>query len=183
MNQGKPTQPKEFTISIKQANIVALVLIIPIMLLYAFPFFLVWHKNILQGIKSISLVIVLLSVPLGIVVHELSHGVVWAVFAKRGFRSIRFGINWEYLTPYCHCSEPLRVWQYIAGGLAPFCIMGFLPAMYAMITGNTFLMFFAMFFTWAAGGDLQAVWMLRRFKMNRWVKDHPADLGFIVLDE
>jgi len=182
MSQNDFTKVKEYTISIKRANLVALFLIIPIALFYIVPFYIVWGKNIFVCIKSIRLLWALLSIPLGIIVHELSHGVIWAMFSNKGFRSIRFGIMWEYLTPYCHCSEPLKVWQYIFGGLAPLFIMGFLPGICALITGNAFLMFIAMFFTWAAGGDIQAVWMLRKFKMNQHVIDHPVELGFIVVD-
>lgn len=49
----------------------------------------------------------------GIVAHEAIHGIFWAAFAKRGFRSIRFGFLWKKLTAYCHCSEPLEVRPYI----------------------------------------------------------------------
>jgi hypothetical protein len=44
-------------------------------------------------------------------------------------------------------------------------------------------MFYAIFFSAAAGGDIQAVWILRKFKSNQMIKDHPEELGFIVLDE
>jgi hypothetical protein len=183
MSQNGLSTKKEYTISMKRANAVALFLIIPVAILFIIPFYLVWDRNIFNCIKSIGLLWVLLSIPFGIVLHELSHGVVWAMFAKKGFHSIRFGIMWEYLTPYCHCSEPLKAWQYICGGIAPLMIMGVLPGIYALITGNTFLMFFAMFFTWAAGGDIQSIWMLRKFNMNQKIVDHPVELGFIVIDE
>lgn len=178
-----PENKKEYTISVRRANVVAFFFIIPIAFFYMLPFYILWGKNILNSIKSISLTIALLSIPLGIVIHELSHGLVWALFTTKGIRSISFGVKWEYLTPYCHCSEPLKVWQYITGALSPLFLMGILPGVYAMISGDTFIMFFAMFFTWAAGGDIQAVWMLRKFKMGQMVKDHPEDLGFIIVDD
>jgi hypothetical protein len=174
---------KEFTISIRQANLVALLLILPIAVVYVLLFYLFWGTNILVCTNSIRLSYALLSIPTGIIIHELSHGIVWAIFAEKGFRAIRFGIKWEYLTPYCHCSDPLKVWQYILGGIAPLILMGVIPAFCALIYGNVFLMFFAMFFTWAAGGDIQAIWMLRKFKMYQKVKDHPVELGFIVVDD
>lgn len=183
MNKPEIIHRKEYTINMKRANTVALFLIIPIAIIYIVPFYFIWGKNIFNCIKTISLLWVLLSIPFGIVLHELSHGFVWAMFAERGFHSIRFGIMWQYLTPYCHCSEPLKVWQYMAGGLAPLIIMAILPGIYALITGNSFLMFFAIFFTWAAGGDIQTVWMLRKLKMNQRVTDHPVDLGFILVDD
>ncbi len=115
--------------------------------------------------------------------HELLHGITWAFFTKKGFRSIRFGVKWEFFTPYCHCTEPLRVWQYIVGGLMPLMVMGLAPWIYAMIEGNAQVVFFGIFFSIAAGGDIQSVWLLRKFKSNQLIYDHPETLGFILEDE
>jgi hypothetical protein len=181
MNTGE-NPGKEFIISIKRANLIALILIFPITLFYMLPFYLLWGMNIFNSLKYIDLLFGFILIPVGIVVHELSHGLVWVLFSSGKFRSLRFGIKWEYLTPYCHYIEPLKVWQYIAGGVAPLIVMGVIPGIFALITGNSFLMFFAMFFTWAAGGDIQSVWMLRKFKASQKVIDHPEDLGFIVIE-
>jgi hypothetical protein len=61
--------------------------------------------------------------------------------------------------------------------------MGILPGIYAMFTGNALWMFFAIFFSCAAGGDIQAVWMLRKFSRSQKVYDHPEELGFIIPSE
>ena len=184
MNLSKQNSDKGqvITLSIEKASMRALLLIIPILLVYALPFYLVWGKNVLVALRFRSILFLFLFIVIGIVTHELLHGVVWAIFSKRGFRSIHFGIKWEYFTPYCHCTESLKVWQYVLGGLAPLFFMGFLPAIYAMCTGNALWMFYAIFFSAAAGGDIQAVWILRKFKSNQMIKDHPEELGFIVLD-
>jgi hypothetical protein len=174
---------KEYTIAIRQVNIIALIFIIPIALLYALPFYILWQINIFRSIKYITLTIFLLSLPIGIVLHEGLHGLTWAFFTKNGLRSIKYGIKWEYLTPYCHCEEPLKVWQYIVGGLMPLFILGIVPGIWALINGNALLMFFGMFFTWTAGGDIQSVWMLRKFKKNQLIKDHPEEIGFIVVEK
>lgn len=183
MGNKKSDEVKTFTLSIEKASIRALILIFPIVLFYALPFYLVWKKNVLTSLRFPSILFLFLFIVLGIVIHELLHGVVWALFSKRGFRSIHFGIKWEYFTPYCHCSEALKVWQYVLGGLAPLIFMGIFPAIYAMFTGNALWMFYAIFFSAAAGGDIQAVWMLRKFRSNQLVHDHPEELGFIVTDK
>ncbi|MBA7533087.1 hypothetical protein ES705_25322 [subsurface metagenome] len=170
-------------ISIERAGFIALLFIVPIALIYALPFYLLWGKNVFASLRFQSLLFLLLFIVLGIVIHELLHGIVWAVFSKKGFRSIHFGVKWEFFTPYCHCTESLKVWQYILGGVAPLIIMGLLPGIYAIITGNALVMFIGIFFSWAAGGDIQAVWMLRRFKINQLIHDHPEELGFIVENE
>jgi hypothetical protein len=169
------------TISVEKANIVALIFIIPITLIYALPYYLIWQESVFASLKLITLGIFLASIPIGIILHEALHGLTWAIFADRGFKSISFGIKWEYLMPYCHSDSPLRVWQYVLGGLAPLLFIGIAPAIYALIYGNKLIMFFAMFFTWAAGGDIQILWMLRKINRNKFVLDHPTEPGFIVL--
>ncbi|MBN1598764.1 MAG: DUF3267 domain-containing protein [Bacteroidales bacterium] len=171
-----------YTISIQKANLVALIMIAPITIIYGLPYYLIWGENILSKLKEISLPVFFLSIPVGIVLHEFLHGATWALFAKEGFKSIKFGIKWEYLTPYCHCTEPIKVRHYVIGGLMPLLIMGMVPAIWAIFTGNGLLMLIGTFFTWAAGGDIQAVWLLRKHSVNQWISDHPKELGFIVDD-
>lgn len=176
-------QEEVHTISIERANIVALLMIIPITVLYALPYYLIWHQNIFGSLKWINLGIFLLSLPVGIITHELLHGITWALIVPGGFRTISFGIKWEYLTPYCHSNAPMKVWQYVIGGLMPLLFMGIIPACISLFIGNKLLMFFSMFFTWTAAGDIQVVWMLRKFKRNQKVLDHPHDPGFIIIKD
>ena len=183
MDNNKQPNREVYTLSIEKASIRALYMIFPIVVIYALPFYLVWGKNALLALRFHSLLFLLLFVVLGIVIHELLHGIVWAFFSKKGFRSIHFGIKWEYFTPYCHCTESLKVWQYVLGGIAPLIFMGVLPAIYAMFTGNALWMFYGIFFSIAAGGDIQAIWMLRKFRPDQMVQDHPEELGFILYDE
>jgi hypothetical protein len=184
-NQFNNTLPQgeEHIISIEKANIIALILIIPVTLIYALPYYFIWKENVFSSLKLITLGIFLLSLPVGIILHELLHGITWALFVPGYFKSISFGIKWEYLTPYCHSSAPLKVWQYVIGGLMPLIFMGIVPAIFSLFIGFKLLMFFAMFFTWAAGGDIQVIWMLRKFGRNQMVLDHPNDPGFIVIKD
>ena len=172
-----------YTISLDRLQIVALSFIIPILLVFGLPFYLIWNENVLTALRFRSLLFLLLFIVSGVIIHELLHGVVWALFSKYGFRSIRFGIKWEFLTPYCHCIEPLRVWQFMAGALAPVLFMGLIPALWSLVNGNTLLMFFGIFYIWTAAGDIFAVWILRRFDHNQLILDHPDELGFIVEKE
>jgi hypothetical protein len=173
---------KVFTISVARANVIALVLLIPESLIFALPFFLIWGTNVFTVLRFRSFLFLSLFILLGAALHELLHGLTWLVTTGKGFRSIRFGIKWQYLTPYCHSNEAMKVWQYVAGALTPLVFMGIIPAGWALFNGSALLMFFGIFFTWAAGGDIQAVWMLRKFKRNQMIYDHPEELGFIIKD-
>ena len=114
----------------------------------------------------------------GAVIHELLHGITWGYFAKNKMKSIKFGVKWQYITPYCHCKEPLKVKHYWIGGAMPLIVMGIIPAIVAIAIGNSFLLHFGIFFSWAAGGDIISLFMLRKLDRNSYVSDHPTEMGF-----
>ncbi|MEN5054007.1 DUF3267 domain-containing protein [Sphingobacterium kitahiroshimense] len=175
------------TIDLAKANIFSLLLFIPIILVYGLPFYLIWGELDFIGVFvesfkenplfSIAIVIVLLA---GIVVHELIHGATFALFAKHGFKSIKFGILLKMLTPYCHCKEPLRVKEYIVGAIMPAIILGLLPGIIAIFTGNVFLLIFAIFFTGAAAGDFMIINLIRKEDKDTMVLDHPSEAGCFI---
>lgn len=119
----------------------------------------------------------------GIVVHELVHGITWALFAKSGWKSISFGVIWKMLTPYCHCSEPLRMRPYILGALMPLIVLGFIPMLIGYSIMNGFMVAFGVIYVSAAAGDILVAWKLRREKPNCTVLDHPTEAGCIIYDD
>ena len=179
------------TFDLMKANLYAIFSIIPILILYGVPFVLLWRntfskvalKNFIDeftlGIWG-NFVSILLVMTIGIIVHELIHGITWAMYAKNGFKSIKFGVLWKVLTPYCHCSEPLKVKHYITGGIMPAIILGFLPFVYSLFTGNALWLFFGIFFTMSAVGDFLIVNLVRKEDMNSLVLDHPSEVGCYV---
>ncbi|MDF2474800.1 MAG: hypothetical protein K0S24_283 [Sphingobacterium sp.] len=180
---------EERFIDLYKANIFALFLFIPIILLYTLPFYLIWGrnenpfvfiKNILEITSLSSALLGVLVVVIGVVVHELIHGITWSCYTKNGFRSIKFGILMKMLTPYCHCKEPLRVRQYIIGALMPSIILGIIPIMYAWYSGNIHILLFAIFFTVSAAGDFMIVQLIWREDMRSLVLDHPSEAGCFI---
>ena len=188
------TQKAERTISINKANIYSFLMLIPIIIVFGLPYFLVWRDkfslaqlaNILENTASTNLIfgpfIFVLVMIVGIIIHELIHGITWGAFAKRGFKSIKFGIFWQMLTPYCHCKEPLKVRPYITGAIMPGIMLGFLPSIMAIINGSFLLLLFGVIFTMAAAGDFMMVAMLLKEDKDNWIEDHPSELGFYVHD-
>lgn len=170
-------------VSTLRANIVAFVLLVPIALMYLTPFVLVWGISpIYDGfivLKQHKLILLLVLI-LGIIIHEGLHGLTWALFAFGGLKAIHFGIKWMYLTPYCHCAEPLQRNQYLLGGIMPGIITGILPAIVATVFGCGWLLLVGIFFTGAAGGDLIVLYKLLKFDTKYTIQDHPDEIGFIV---
>ena len=170
----------EYTMGIGKINLIAVVLIFPITAVLLIPFILIWDYSVYERGQQIFMHYFLVILLAGVVVHELLHGITWGYYAKRGMRSIKFGIKWKYLTPYCHCKEPLKAKHYRIGGIMPLLIMGILPSVVAYVTGNGVFLSFGIFFSWAAGGDIIALFMLRKFDRNIFISDHPKKMGFYI---
>jgi len=179
----KSESSTEYTVSMGKVNLIAIFIIIPILIIYLIPYLLIWNIEELKiGFWSFKKNI-FLYILVGIILHELLHGLTWAIFVKGGFRQLKFGINWRYLAPYTHFKKPLKVKCYLAGALMPLIILGIIPAAYGVFSGNGFYLLFGIFFTWAAAGDILASIRLFRLPMNALVQDHPDTLGFIIYEQ
>jgi len=198
MNENKAYTRELITFNLVKANLYALVSIIPIIIIYVIPYYLIWrdsinketiknlliyykHNGYLNPVLIFTIIMFLLTI--GIILHELIHGITWAKFTKNGFKSIRFGVLWKFLTPYCHCKEPLLIKHYIIGAIMPAIILGLLPAIISLITGNVILLLFGIFFTMAAFGDFMIVFLLIKENKNSLVQDHPSEVGCYIYKE
>ena len=189
MQELENYKKEKLTIDLVWANIFGVLILIPIVLIFGIPYYFLWYtkvdlKNFMDGLVSRNIAFEGLYIfgilILGIIVHELIHGITWARFAKAGFKSIRFGILWKMLTPYCHCKEPLKVRQYIIGAITPAIILGIIPSLLAIIIGNLGLLIFGMFFTMAASGDFLTINLIRKENMDDLVQDHPSEAGCYI---
>ncbi len=182
---------KELTMDTNKANVLAIGLSIPIIIVLITPFLLLNIESLeIDVLKSqfkfwaspLGVIIVLLVMSGGIIIHEFIHGLTFAVFAKNGFKSIRFGILKPF-TPYCHCNEPLLAWQYRTSTLMPAIVLGLIPSFVAMLSGSIGLMFFGIFFTMAAAGDFMIIYLLRKQPARCRVQDHPEKIGCYIYPE
>ncbi|MDT0651854.1 DUF3267 domain-containing protein [Autumnicola edwardsiae] len=193
MEEIQDYHQEKLTIDLVKANLFAVFLMIPVFITFALPYYLLhfdestmihfkyFVDNIFSRFGFLGLpIFIILVTALGIIAHELIHGVVWAKFAKNGFKSIKFGVLWKMLTPYCHCKEPLLIKHYILGAIMPAIILGVLPAIYSIISGNFGLLLFGGFLTIAAAGDFMIIYLLRKEKSNDLVQDHPSEGGCFV---
>ena len=183
---------EKLTIDLVKANLFGLIVMIPIILVYGIPFYLIHVKNsasfniteILESIKPIAIfgysALFFIVFIVGVILHELIHGITWAIFAKKGFKSIKFGVIWKMLTPYCHCKEPLSVKHYMLGAIMPAIVLGFIPAIYGLVFGNFVILIFGAFFTLAAAGDFLIINLIRKENWNSLVQDHPSEVGCYI---
>ena len=189
MQELENYKKEKLTIDLVWANVFGILILIPIGLIFGLPFYFIWRSQIdikqfldIAGPQGAALGFLLIFgiLILGIVLHELIHGITWAKFAKEGFRSIKFGVLWKMLTPYCHCKEALNVRQYIIGAITPAIIMGIFPSIIAIMIGNFGLLIFGMFFTMAAGGDFLIINLIRKEDSSDLVQDHPSEAGCYI---
>lgn len=116
----------------------------------------------------------------GIVMHEFLHAITWWFFCRHGFASIDFGMKWKHLAPYVHCREPLPVNGYAWGVAMPGIILGILPCIFALIFSSGWWLWFGIFFTAGAAGDILSLYALIPYRNARLIQDHPDEIGFIV---
>ena len=177
---------RKVSIDIVKANIFACMILVVSTIILLVPFVFIWKdkKPISELIGGMGeWIIAFLLMFVGIVVHELIHGLTWACFAKSGWKSISFGVIWKLLTPYCHCDEPMRIRGYITGAMMPFFILGIIPAVVALFIGSLPMLAWGIFFIAAAAGDIWMTWLLTKEDPNNMVLDHPSEAGFYIIDE
>jgi len=179
--QERPTK-EALTVSMAQANLFALLMIVPVGTLGVIYGLLWGGRRLFEGFLALDLAQFLLVFIIGIVLHEAIHGLTWMITARKPARAIKVGFQLKTLTPYAHCREPMPVEAYRLGTMMPGLLLGLLPVIAGLVTGNTALMLFGLLFTLAAGGDALILWLLRQVKSGQWVEDHPTEAGCYVLD-
>jgi hypothetical protein len=173
----------EITIPLGRANIYSFLIFFIATVAFGVPFALIWGwDTFLVSIRSFlsEYFIFFLSIVGGVIMHELLHAVTWAAYCKNGLRSVKFGFNWQHLSPYVHCSEYLRKPYYVAGVVMPGLVLGLLPAILSIFLGSGWMLWFGVFFTAGAAGDLLCLLKLRPVANAAEIIDHPEHLGFKV---
>ncbi len=171
---------RDLSISMARANIVVMFISIPVAILQ-FAIFSTMH-----GVEKMettwSFMLLLAVVLLGVVVHELIHGIAWVLFGRKPFSAIKFGIQWKTLTPYAHLKEPVEVNAYRMGAFMPGFILGIFMYILSIALGDGNLFWFSLIHTSAAGGDWLILWLIRNVKAGMQVEDHPINAGCYVIE-
>lgn len=168
------------------ANLGSLLITLPIVVVFVAGCIL-FNKGIKlpENLRAFSLyyfITIILSF-VGIVIHELIHGLFWAIQNPIHGKAISFGFNKKLFAPYCTCSEPLTKSAYIIGALMPVTILGFIPGIISIFSGNIFIMIFSVLMILGGGGDLLIILKLLRFKTDSkdiLYYDHPTECGTAV---
>ena len=171
---------RDLSISMARANGIVVFLSIPIAVLQFLIFSMAHGMEKLE--TTWGFIILIAVVILGVVVHELIHGIAWVIFGHKPFSAIKFGFQWKTITPYAHLKEPVEVNAYRIGGFMPGFVLGILPYILSLLFGDGNLFWFSLVHTAAAGGDWLILWLLRNVKSGMQVEDHPTNAGCFVIE-
>lgn len=175
---------KDVSIPILKANLYMFAITIPLIGLLALIFSAVWDLGsfLVGTYRFLALPSVVPALLIGVPLHEFLHALGWVYFGKKSFKEIKFGFQWKTITPYAHLTVPVSAWGYRMGTVLPGLVLGLLPYLAGLISGNGWLGALGLFFIFAAGGDLLALWIIRKVKNQTVVIDHPSQVGCLVLE-
>jgi hypothetical protein len=171
---------RDLSISMARANIVVMFVSIPVAILQFAIFVMVHGLRKMETTLGIGLFLGVLF--LGVLAHELIHGLAWVIFGRKPFSTIKFGFQWKTLTPYAHLKEPAEINAYRIGGFIPGFFLGILPYIMSIVLGDGNLFWFGLIHTAAAGGDWLILWLIRNVKAGSQVEDHPTNAGCYVIE-
>ena len=173
----------DLVVDVVQANVMAVVVMLPFLAAAAVLFFALNPVGEVY-IPLSGMALWLLAFLVLVVLHEAIHGLTWGLMAPHGFKAIAFGVIWQMLTPYCTCTDGLKRWQYLLGGLMPTLVLGFGLAGLATAQGSLWLFSLAELMILGGGGDFLIVLkMLRHPKKSGAVYyDHPYECGLVVFE-
>ena len=149
--------------------------VITLGLLYRFLLIKRAHLSEVGGLSFYIMFIAIIAI--SVVIHELLHGIGWAISSGRGWSVVRFNIS--ALMPSCACKAVLTRGQYLVGVLLPFLVLGTGSAVFLFLyPGTVSVLTMAVNFV-AAGADLLIALRAAR-ERGALIADHPTEAGYIA---
>ena len=167
----------DLTIGVVKANLLALIVMLP---------FAVLSGAVVLSRVSLVLLFLFLALLLLTAVHEGIHALTWAMFGKDYWKSIRFGVIWKALTPYCTCLRPAKRGQYILGAAMPTLVLGIGLTAAAALTGIFWVFILALAMIFGGGGDFAIILKMllhRQQGRDAVYYDHPYECGVVVFEK
>ena len=138
-------------------------------------YFNLWGEVALPStISWPQITLFILALLVSIIIHELLHGLGYAL-GGAAWSQIQFGVR--KLSPYAHCSVPIKRNSYRLAVALPGIILGLLPALVGIVGGSISLLLFGTFMTVSAAGDGLVLWLLRDAPKDALIFDHPTKVG------
>lgn len=175
--------PNHLILGLFESHIFSLLMTFPLIIMFYVLYRLSYKMSLLSSNEFILFLCICFVL---IMMHELIHGIVWALGTPTKFKSISFGFIVKTLTPYCTCNVPLSKSFMIWGALMPTILLGIIPCFISLLNGSLFLLCVGMFMILGGGGDMLVVWNLLKYKSKGkevLFIDHPYELGTAIFEK
>lgn len=141
--------------------------------------FLLLDRAVLLDISGIRFPILFLAIIAVVtVIHELLHGIGWAVSSGKGWHIVKFNIS--AMMPSCACKAALEKKQYLAGVLMPFIVLGIGSLLFLLIYPGTLSLLTMIPAFGGAGADLLIAFRVLQEKEDTFISDHPTKAGYMA---
>ena len=170
---------KDVTIPSGKAMILGVLYALPFIIIMGLLYrFLLIDRAHLSEVGGFSFYIMFIAIiAISVVIHELLHGIGWAISSGKGWKVVRFNIN--AMMPSCACKAALRKKSYLIGVLAPFVVLGLGSILFVFVYPGTVSLLTMMVNFIAAGADLVIAFNVLK-EGNCLIADHPTEAGYIA---
>lgn len=175
----------DLSISMPRATVYTLVISVPLvaLLVVLYAAFPSKAPSGIQVFGALDILLFVLALVTGVFLHEAIHALGWSWFGHVSRRSIEFGFQIQTLTPYAHATQAMAASGYRAGTVLPAILLGLIPFVVGTVLQSPGIALFGIVMTFAAGGDLLVLWLMRNVNARALVQDHPSRAGCIVLEQ
>ncbi len=170
---------RDVTIPSGKAMILGVVCALPFIIILGLLYrFLLIERSHLSEISGLSFYIIFIAIiVVSVVIHELLHGIGWAISSGQGWKGVRFNIN--AMMPSCACKAALEKKSYLMGVLAPFMVLGLGSTLFVFLYPGTVSLLTMMVNFVAAGADLLIAFHVLK-EGNCLIADHPTEAGYMA---
>ena len=151
-------------------------------LIFLLPFYLIWPMNF-PKFSIPNLVIGGLILGGSMVIHEFLHGLGWVLMSDAKWKNLNFGVKQGGLVLFAHSSFPMKMSANRFAMALPGVVQGILPALAGLIIGSTGLVIYGVVMIAGAGGDFTIILKSRDIPADKYIQDHPDDLGFELIHD
>lgn len=167
-----------------QANLIAAPLFIAFAAAVLGPYSMIWDgeetSQVVGYLFGEGWVITLVVFLASIVVHELLHGVGF-MLAGVPREDVKFGVHWKLLTPYATTKVAMTASQYRFATALPGIVLGVVPSLVGLATGNAAATVYGAALFAAACGDALVLWGVRKVPGTMMVRDCDQNVGCEVV--
>jgi dienelactone hydrolase len=177
---------EEHTVRSSTAMMVAFAMIPLAMMLFVTPFTLRWGfgaPRLPEGWAVPTLLGLLALLMGGRLLHELLHLAAYRLFGRVPSRAAWLALGRAASSPQVECDRPIAARAYRRVLIFPGLILGLLPGLAAIATGSWLLLVWSIWMAVVAGGDIAALWAMRRVPPEALVYAHPTHPGCQVIDQ